>query len=112
MRIFVKIKSSRKFPNLQYSYFVSKISLKLCMVVIACFLFPLLTFFPFFSKYSYGQEHYQSVKQFGSKSGWTFCGSLSWAIIFCKHYQMTKNNASKEFTKKLLKLIIDENWLN
>ena len=38
MQSFAKIKSSRKFRNLQYSYFVCKISHKLCMLGIVCFI--------------------------------------------------------------------------
>ena len=36
----------------------------------------------FFKKFF--QEHYQSVKQFGSKSGLTFCWSWSWSRLFAK----------------------------
>ena len=38
----------------------------------------------FFSKIKFYQEHYQSVKKFGSRSGSTFCRSWFWSKLIAK----------------------------
>ena len=61
--------------------------LTLCMLGnFSCFCCRLLTFFKinFFQKFF--QEHYQSVKLFGSRSGPTFCRSWSGSKLFAKFY--------------------------
>ena len=60
-------------------------TLTLCMLGnFSCSCSPLLTFFKikFFKKLF--QEHYQCVKQFGSKSGPTYCQSCSGSKLFAK----------------------------
>ena len=61
------------------------ISLTLCMLGnFSCFHCFRLTFFKinFFKKFFW--EHYQSGKQFGPRSGLTFCHSRSWSKLFAK----------------------------
>ena len=60
----------------------------------------LLTFFKinFFQKFF--QEHYQNVKQFGSRSVLMFCRSLSGSELFANVISRQKVTASKERVKR------------
>ena len=59
----------------------------------SCFCRHLLTFFKIYFFKKFFQEHYQSVKWFGSRLGLTFFRSvLVWVQTVCKDYQqMTKS---------------------
>ena len=64
--------------------------LTLCMLGnFSCFCCRLLTFFKTNVFKRFFQEHYQSVKQFGSRSGMTFCPVLIWVQTVCKGNQQT-----------------------
>ena len=103
----MKIKVSRKFPDLQYYFlgFVMRRPILLtqnaCWVIFPCFCCPLLIFFSKLTFLKIFSERYQSVRQFGSKSGLTdrtyVLSVLIWVQTVCKGYQqMTKVAASKE----------------
>ena len=59
--------------------------LTLCMMGnFTCFCCRLLTFFKINFLIKFFQEHYQSVNQFGSRSGLKFCQSWSGSKLFAK----------------------------
>ena len=82
----------------------------------SCFGCHLLTFFKINFFKIFFQEHYQSVKQFGSWSGPTLLSALTWVQTDCKGYlQITKVTASKvrslkyHYDKQTAKIMITVN---
>ena len=63
----------------------------------------MLTFFKinFFKKLF--QEHYQSIEQFGSRSGRTFCQT-----VYKGYQQTTKVDASKERVKDIMLVLVED----
>ena len=58
-------------------------------------------FFKIFKKFF--QEHYQRVKQFGSRSGPTFCWSWSWSKLFANAFSRSQKS---QLARKELKLTL------
>ena len=84
MKYYMEIKI-RHFINLKALLQFSLLTI--CMLGnFPCFYCRLLTFFEFHFFKNFFQEHYQSVKQFGSRSGTdlTFCQSRSGSKLFAK----------------------------
>ena len=65
-------------------------------VIFFCFCCHLLTFFKINVFQKFFQEHYQSVKQFGSRSGPMFCWSLSGSKLFAKVISRQQVTTGKE----------------
>ena len=91
------------FYNITHIYkplVVNMAKVAICHFIVVCLLFQNQLFKKFF------QEHYQSVKWFGYRSGLTFCLSWSGSKLFSKVISRRQVTTSKEIVNNL----IVRNW--